>query len=121
MEKVNIKEGPVMSKRFEVGHDYNNGELYGPAMEIRTEGEAREYFADLVEYYVDHHKKERGWSVVTLKSNLAYWAGYYNDETRERVELLFACSHPIFGKASDGTPTPEEAFAMGKAFASKAE
>jgi len=38
----------------------------------------------------------------------------YDNDTRLRVEQLFNCAHPIFGEASNGTPTPKEAFEMGE-------
>ncbi|TXH09637.1 MAG: hypothetical protein E6R03_16465 [Hyphomicrobiaceae bacterium] len=42
------------------------------------------------------------------------FAGYYDSETRERVERLFKCEHPIFGAiATKGQPTAELAFALG--------
>jgi hypothetical protein len=48
------------------------------------------------------------------RSNLGYFAGYYNAETMERVNRLFKTTHPIFG----GTiPTPEEAFEAGRQLA----
>ena len=54
------------------------------------------------------------------KSNLGYYAGYYDNETRARVEKLFLCEHPIFGSIKEnGAPTPEEAFNAGKNYAKK--
>jgi hypothetical protein len=48
------------------------------------------------------------------RHNLGYFAGYYDNETRERVERLFKCSHPIFGSiAKNGAPTAKEALAAG--------
>lgn len=92
------------------------GEKYGPAMEMTDQAEADAYFQKLVEHAMrfgktreDAEQQERG--------NLGYYAGYYGSETRERVERLFCCAHPIFGKASDGIPTPAEALAAGKAAA----
>jgi hypothetical protein len=48
------------------------------------------------------------------RANLGYYAGYYSTATRERVERLFSCAHPIFGAiASAGAPTPAEALLSG--------
>ena len=67
-------------------------EVYGPAMEIAE----------------------------ITKKNLGYFAGYYNHETRARVERLFACEHPVFGKISvQGPPSAEEAFRKGLEFGRK--
>jgi len=49
------------------------------------------------------------------KSNLGYYAGYYSNEVRERVEKLFCCAHSVFGSIKEnGISTPQEAFDMGK-------
>lgn len=49
-------------------------------------------------------------------SNIAYFAGYYGDETRQRVENLYGCEHPVFGEfAAFGSPPPEVSFRMGQA------
>jgi len=49
------------------------------------------------------------------RSSLGYYAGYYSNETRERVERLFKCAHPIFGSIrTEGAPTFQKAFAAGK-------
>lgn len=56
-----------------------------------------------------------------VRDNLGYFAGYYDAETRERVERLYNCQHPIFGKISEhGIPTPEEAFELGREMGSGA-
>ena len=47
------------------------------------------------------------------KKNIGYFAGYYDHETRMRVEQLYNCVHPIFGAAKDHIPTPKEAFEAG--------
>ncbi len=91
------------------------GELYGPAMEIQTQKEADAYFEKLVSQHLagaPGHARDYAESVQ--RSNLGYYAGYYSDETRQRVERLFHCAHPIFGSiAKKGPPTPEEALALG--------
>lgn len=89
------------------------GDKYRPAMNITDSNEAKEYFEALVEHNLrmsDHTREE---AVEIEKSNLGYFAGYYNNETRERVERLFFCKHPIFGKIKDHIPTAEEAFKAG--------
>jgi hypothetical protein len=50
------------------------------------------------------------------RSNLGYYAGYYDAETMARVQRLFKCVHPVFGKveSEEDLPSPEEAFAMGQ-------
>ncbi len=56
-----------------------------------------------------------------VRENLGYFAGYYDDETRARVEKLYNCVHPIFGKiAEHGAPSSAEAFQLGKELGSSA-
>jgi hypothetical protein len=91
------------------------GEAYDPAMKINNQEEANEYFEALVVRNMTYFEKSRKESEQIEKSNLGYFAGYYDNETRERVERLFMCSHPIFGSiAEKGSPTPEDAFEMGR-------
>ena len=90
------------------------GEKYNPAMKITDQAEADEYFEKCVLHTMSYGKtREEAESIE--KDNLGYYAGYYNDETRERVERLFMCEHPVFGSIKEkGAPTAEEAFEMGK-------
>ena len=93
------------------------GDRYQRAMEIQTPSEADAYFAELVEEQMLSSGCSRAQAENVERANLAYFAGYYNDETRERVERLFACAHPIFGPiAKYPAPSPEQALAMGRVF-----
>lgn len=92
------------------------GECLSPAMDITNSYDARVYFDALVDYYVEINLMEnkpvtRELAIDIAKSNLGYYAGYYDRETAVRVQELFKCVHPIFGKTE---PTPEEAFKMGQ-------
>jgi hypothetical protein len=77
------------------------GEKYGPAMAITDQEKANAYFEQLVEhtmkYALDDKYKTREAAEQVERSNLGYYAGYYSAGTRERVERLFLCQHPIFG------------------------
>lgn len=88
------------------------GDKYDPAMKVTTPAEAAECFARLVEHsMLLGLTKEK--AVALEKLNLGYFAGYYDQETRLRVERLFECEHPVFGKAIDGRPTMQQAFNAG--------
>jgi len=100
------------------------GECLGPAMEITDPEDAKQYLAEYVSYIQTALDKEPRDDDMTAeqiaKTNLGYFAGYYSNETRERVEELFMCSHPVFGSIkNNGSPTPEQAFNMGKDQAKK--
>ncbi len=88
------------------------GDKYGPAMEITDQTQANTYFETCVEHCMSFGKtREEAESIE--RQNLGYFAGYYSHETRERVERLYGCAHPIFGKASVHQPTAQEALDAG--------
>lgn len=92
------------------------GDLYGPAMEMREAAEAEAYLEKLVARQVKWFKRKRDEAERIERMNLGYYAGYYDAETRERIERLFKCAHPYFGAiAVNGQPTPETAFNIGNA------
>lgn len=89
------------------------GEVYGPAMEVQTEDEAREYFDAIVNHLIEIRSAEqvntpREYTEEIVRQNLGYYAGYYDDETRERVERLYKTWHPIFGANAHFPPSVEE-------------
>jgi hypothetical protein len=93
--------------------DATNGELYGPAMKIQDEAAAQEHFERLVEFGMSWGQTREEAERIQ-RANLGYYAGYHGHETRERVERLFACKHPVFGAiAEQGAPSPEAAFEAG--------
>jgi hypothetical protein len=89
------------------------GDKYGPAMKIADQAEADRYFEKCVQHNLSFGEHDRTKAESVERSNLGYYAGYYDHETRERVERLFRCAHPVFGKISAHVPTQEEAFAAG--------
>jgi hypothetical protein len=92
------------------------GELYEPAVAAQTPEEAKQHWEKLVQYVIDHNDSilDRTEAEKVVKTNLGYFAGYHDNSTRERVERLYDCAHPVFGKiAQNGPPSPEEAFAAG--------
>jgi len=95
---------------------FTNMELLDPAMKIKTQKEADEYLDALVEYHMNMFGSTRGKAEKDTKSNLGYWAGYYDSKTMARVNKLFKTSHPIFGNTE---PTPEKAYKMGRMLGQK--
>ena len=92
--KFNPENKPVLSY----------GEALGPAMAITDPDDAAQYLSAYVAYLEPHVKRERTDDMPALevaRINLGYYSGYYNRETQERVERLFDCMHPIFGKVKD--------------------
>lgn len=90
------------------------GDKYGYAMSIMDQFEADAYFEECVVHQLAFGKSTRDEAILIEKSNLGHWAGYYDNATRERVERLFRCSHPVFGAtAANGSPTAAESFVAG--------
>lgn len=90
------------------------GEAYEPAMKMTDQAEASRYFEALVNRHMRCFGKSRSEAETNERANLGYFAGYYDNETRHRVERLFGCAHPVFGAiAKVGAPTPEEALQAG--------
>ena len=107
-----------MSNEVEFYEGMTIGEKYGPAMEITDQQEADAYFERCVEhtmkYALDEQYKSREGAEKVERSNLGYYAGYYDTKTRQRVERLFYCSHPVFGKVEAyGSPTGTDAHYAG--------
>lgn len=96
------------------------GECLGPAMNITDPEDAKQYLEEYISFiqkYINNvpESDKRMRAEEVAKSNLGYYAGYYDNETRYRVEKLFMCSHPIFGSIEKGgIPTADEVFEMGK-------
>ena len=95
-------------------------EKYRPAvLEVETQEQADEYFEACVEHCMRITGRSRADAEDVERQNLGYFAGYFGGADRVRVEQLFRCAHPVFGKAAIGTPTSEEAFARGLRMARK--
>jgi hypothetical protein len=93
------------------------GEILDPATKITDKENAMQYLKDYIAYIQSFLNKNPRPDNVTAeeiaKENLAYGAGYYDHQTRIRIEKLFNCIHPIFGAAAKHTPTVKEAFNKG--------
>ncbi len=95
-------------------HDVKYGDKYGPAMEIAEQADADAYFERCVRHMMSRGKS-RAEAEKTERGNLGYYAGYYSQEVRVRVERLFRCQHPVFGAIeNDGAPTSEQALKVGE-------
>ena len=76
-------------------------EVFEAALKCENKKEAEQFLQTYV---------KSGVSEVVAKSNLGYFAGYYDEETSKKIYDLFGAAHPVFGMT---WPTPEEAFKMG--------
>ena len=92
---------------MELPDEMTYGEAYGPAMGITQQEKAAEYLEALILRHMRLLGCGREEATRIEKTNLGYWAGYYDKETAQRVYQLFSCQHPIFGTS---WPSPKEAF-----------
>jgi len=76
------------------------GKKYKPAMEITEQAAADEYFEILVEHSMRVSENSREEAESVERQNLGYVAGFYNQETMDRVNRLFRTTHPIFGETA---------------------
>jgi len=91
------------------------GAYYTAAMEVTTQEEADKMFESLVKICMKQRPCNRGDAEAIQRQNLGYFAGYYSNEVRARVEKLYRCAHPIFGAiAVKGPPTAKQAFEAGR-------
>ena len=99
------------------GKQYNTmGEVFDLALRLDKkdpDGEAKDFFHEYVNYIsiVNHYNWDK--SVECAKSNLGYFAGYYNRETYDIINKVYKAQHPIFG-CNPFDVSPEEAFNKGK-------
>jgi len=94
------------------GKDMTFSELLDPIATIETKEEAEEYKACLIEYYMTEYGKSHDEAVRVAKTNIGYWAGYYDEATAKRIWELFNTKHPVFGTS---WPTLDEALKAGLA------
>lgn len=93
--------------------DITIGDKYTPAMAITEQAAADGYFARCVAHAMTFGTTREEAEQIEC-DNLGYFAGYYDHDTRARVERLFRCAHPIFGAiAEKGAPAPEDALRLG--------
>lgn len=86
------------------------GERYNPAMEMTDTADAQAYLEALIEHDMRVWGQTEDEARRIQLSNLGYYTGYYDYETRQRVQALFGAVHPVFGMTQ---PTPEEALQAG--------
>lgn len=89
-------------------------ETYDFAVKVTDQRLADATFEALVDFRAPEHPNDTRETVEKLiRNDLAYYAGYYDQETRKRVEEMYGCEHPYFGKAAEKEISPEEAFRIG--------
>jgi len=89
--------------------------LVEAAIAVETQEAADAMFEQLVQEAIrENDNMGRAEAIETVRDNLGYFAGYYSNEVRARVERLYRCAHPVFGPISTTKPpTADEALKLG--------
>ena len=72
-------------------------------VKITSQEDANQYFKEYVEFLqkeLDKNPRTDGMTAEEIaRNNIGHYAGYYDYETRLRMEQLFGAVHPIYGPA----------------------
>jgi hypothetical protein len=88
------------------------GETMGPALLAKTREEALPYWRALVRYMERVGDVDEAEAIRIQSSNLGYWTGYLDAESRVRIQTLFDVSHPMFGRSAEMSPADALAAGM---------
>lgn len=110
--KLILKSKPSkIGVKFQEGPTYRD--LLDPLFKITDEEEAKEFFNDYVHWLEADGQLTHEKALDVAKSNVGYWGGYQDIDTRMRIERLLDVEHPYLGKAKEKQYTPEEILQMG--------
>lgn len=90
------------------------GEVFDEAVHCAKTGKASDFFKAYVEHIFNVNDKVNTYAEAEeiAKSNLGYFAGYYDKETIDIIYKTYQCSHPILGDKPYDV-SPQEAFKKG--------
>jgi hypothetical protein len=80
------------------------GDLYHPIMLAQTREEAVTAFEKCITDRMVTNHLARDEAEKHERYNIGYFAGYYDNEARKRVEQWLQAAHPIFGPVTQETP-----------------
>lgn len=74
-------------------------EVFNEALHLaKTDSfEAKEFFKVYINWIAEYNHFSWDKATEIAKSNLGYFAGYYNEEVCDIIYKTYQCSHPIFG------------------------
>lgn len=75
------------------------GEVFNEALHLaKTDSyEAKEFFREYINWISTNNHCSEDEATEIAKSNLGYFAGYYDEEVCDIIYKTYQCSHPIFG------------------------
>lgn len=90
------------------------GEIFDTALNLAKTNkyEAGVFYNTYVDYVSDTNGCSHEEAENIVKSNLGYFAGYYDAKTCDLIYEVYCTEHPVFGKKPYGI-SPEDAFKAG--------
>ena len=90
------------------------GEVFDEALNIAkyTPHKAKDFLDKYARYIESVEGITYGEALARAKSNLGYFAGYYDSQTCDLIYDTYVTEHPVFGKKPYGV-SPEDAFKAG--------
>lgn len=91
------------------------GEIFNAALDVAKTGNGdrcQAFLTSYVEYIVSESNHNVDEAENIAKSNLGYFAGYYNSEVYETINKAYGAVHPVFGGNPFDLP-PEEVYKWG--------
>lgn len=90
------------------------GEVFDKALEIAkyTPSNAKDFLDKYAHHIESVEGITYGEALDIAKSNLGYFAGYYDAKTCDLIYEVYCTEHPVFGKKPYGI-SPEDAFLAG--------
>lgn len=91
------------------------GEIFNKALEIAKNGDKKHcqlFLKSYAEYISSKNNISIDEAVNIAKSNLGYFAGYYDRETYDIINSMYNAIHPIF-KGNPFDVTPDDAYHLG--------
>jgi hypothetical protein len=91
------------------------GEIFNTALDVAKTGNSdrcQEFLTSYVEYIVSESNLNVAEAENIAKSNLGYFAGYYDRDVYNAINKAYGAVHPVFG----GNPfdiSPEEVYNWG--------
>lgn len=90
------------------------GEIFDTALDLAKNDkyEAGVFYNAYIDSVRDANGCSREEAEKIVKSNLGYFAGYYDSKTCDLIYKVYCTEHPVFGKKPFGI-SPEDAFKAG--------
>jgi hypothetical protein len=84
---------------FPEGDGLTIGQKYDPIVKLaKTPDKAKAYLEGLILFHEHTYNQSREEAEEIQYSNVGYYAGYMDEQTRHEIYQAFGVAHPIFGR-----------------------